>query len=77
MQMNVSTRQLRAFVALAEQRSFTRAAALNHLSQPAFSALIRSMGMPAPILSAAAKTAPGSSESKGAGAESVTVTASH
>jgi DNA-binding transcriptional LysR family regulator len=41
--MNVSTRQLRAFVALAEQRSFTRAAALSHLSQPAFSALIRSL----------------------------------
>ncbi|APW38803.1 LysR family transcriptional regulator [Rhodoferax koreense] len=38
--MNVSTRQLQAFVALAEQRSFTRAAALCHLSQPAFSALI-------------------------------------
>lgn len=37
---NVSTRQLQAFVALAEQRSFTRAAALCHLSQPAFSALI-------------------------------------
>ena len=31
------------FVALAEQRSFTRAAALTHLSQPAFSALIRSL----------------------------------
>ena len=43
MQMNVSTRQLRAFVTLAEQRSFTRAAALTHLSQPAFSALIRSL----------------------------------
>jgi len=28
--MNVSTRQLRAFVTLAEQRSFTRAAALTH-----------------------------------------------
>jgi DNA-binding transcriptional LysR family regulator len=41
--MNVSTRQLRAFVAPAEQRSFTRAAALSHLSQPAFSALIRSL----------------------------------
>src|SRR4051812_50199415 len=41
--MNVSTRQLRAFVTLAEQRSFTRAAALTHLSQPAFSALIRSL----------------------------------
>jgi DNA-binding transcriptional LysR family regulator len=38
--LNVSTRQLQAFIALAEQRSFTRAAALCHLSQPAFSALI-------------------------------------
>jgi DNA-binding transcriptional LysR family regulator len=43
MQMNLSTRQLRAFVALAEERSFTRAAAQVHLSQPAFSALIRSL----------------------------------
>ena len=43
MQMNLSTRQLRGFVALAEQRSFTRAASLAHLSQPAFSALIRSL----------------------------------
>src|SRR5438105_7234507 len=42
-QMNLSTRQLRAFVALAEERSFTRAAALMHLSQPAFSALVRSL----------------------------------
>ncbi len=41
--MNVSTRQLRAFLALAEERSFTRAAAQTHLSQPAFSALIRSL----------------------------------
>jgi DNA-binding transcriptional LysR family regulator len=41
--MNLSSRQLRAFLALAEQRSFTRAAALTHLSQPAFSALIRSL----------------------------------
>jgi len=41
MQMNVSTRELRAFVLLAEQRNFSRAAALSHLSQPAFSALIR------------------------------------
>lgn len=37
---NISIRQLQAFLALAEQRSFTRAAALCHLSQPAFSALI-------------------------------------
>ncbi len=41
--MNVSTRQLRAFLALAEERSFTRAAAQSHLSQPAFSALIRGL----------------------------------
>ena len=41
--MNLSTRQLRAFLHLAEQRSFTRAAALTHLSQPAFSTLIRSL----------------------------------
>lgn len=40
---NLSTRQLRAFVALAETRHFTRAAARSHLSQPAFSALIRSL----------------------------------
>ena len=41
--MNISTRQLRGFLALAEERSFTRAAARTHLSQPAFSALIRSL----------------------------------
>jgi len=41
--MDLSTRQLRAFVALAEARSFTRAAALCHLSQPAFSAMIRQL----------------------------------
>jgi LysR family carnitine catabolism transcriptional activator len=40
MQLNLSARQLRAFVALVEQRSFTRAAAECHLSQPAFSAVI-------------------------------------
>lgn len=40
---DLSTRQLRAFLALAEQRSFTRAAEALHLSQPAFSALIRSL----------------------------------
>jgi LysR family carnitine catabolism transcriptional activator len=42
-QLNISTRQLRAFVALAELKSFTRAASLVHLSQPAFSALIRAL----------------------------------
>lgn len=41
--MNVSTRQLRAFMALAAERNFTRAAAASHLSQPAFSALIRQL----------------------------------
>ncbi|HSI58478.1 MAG TPA: LysR substrate-binding domain-containing protein [Ideonella sp.] len=41
--MNVSTRQLRAFLTLAEARNFTRAAAASHLSQPAFSALIRQL----------------------------------
>jgi LysR family carnitine catabolism transcriptional activator len=41
--MNLSTRQLRAFLALADLRSFTRAAEQMHLSQPAFSSLIRSL----------------------------------
>jgi LysR family carnitine catabolism transcriptional activator len=40
---DLSTRQLRAFLALAEQRNFTRAAQASHLSQPAFSALIRTL----------------------------------
>lgn len=40
---NLSTRQLRAFLALADERSFTKAAAACHLSQPAFSALIRTL----------------------------------
>ncbi|MBX3653486.1 MAG: LysR family transcriptional regulator [Ramlibacter sp.] len=40
---SLSTRQLTAFVTLAQERSFTRAAAACHLSQPAFSALIRSL----------------------------------
>jgi len=43
MQMNLTTRELVAFLTLAEQRSFTRAAALCHLSQPAFSALVRGL----------------------------------
>eukprot|EP01035_Chromulina_nebulosa_P055006 gene55006-75370_t len=40
---DLSTRQLRAFLALAEHRNFTRAAQTSHLSQPAFSALIRTL----------------------------------
>jgi DNA-binding transcriptional LysR family regulator len=43
MQINLSTRQLRAFAALADERSFTRAAAACHLSQPAFSALVKQL----------------------------------
>src|SRR5262245_52690949 len=41
MQINLGLRELHAFLVLAEQRNFTRAAALCHLSQPAFSALVR------------------------------------
>ncbi|MBL7249904.1 LysR family transcriptional regulator [Alloalcanivorax sp. C16-2] len=41
--MNLSSRQLKAFVALVEERNFTRAAKRCHLSQPAFSALIQSL----------------------------------
>ncbi len=41
--MNLTTKQLRAFTALAGERNFTRAAAQCHLSQPAFSALIRQL----------------------------------
>lgn len=41
--MNLSSRDLRAFLTLAEQRNFTRAAAACHLSQPAFSALIQTL----------------------------------
>lgn len=41
--MNLSSRQIDAFLALAVSLSFTRAAAQCHLSQPAFSALIRSL----------------------------------
>lgn len=41
--LNLSTRQIRAFLALARQRNFTRAAGECHLSQSAFSTLIRSL----------------------------------
>lgn len=41
--MNISIKQLRAFMALYEQRNFTRAAASVFLSQPAFSALINGL----------------------------------
>ncbi len=40
---HLSTRQLKAFLALVESRNFTRAAAVCHLSQPAYSALIRQL----------------------------------
>ncbi|MGB6102554.1 MAG: LysR family transcriptional regulator [Pusillimonas sp.] len=41
--LNLSTRQLRAFLALAELKNFTRAASRMNLSQSAFSSLIRSL----------------------------------
>ncbi len=41
--MNLSARQIRAFLFLAEERHFTRAARRCHLTQPAFSALIQSL----------------------------------
>jgi len=41
--LNVSTRQIRAFLALAQHRSFTRAAQQSHLSQSAFSTMIRTL----------------------------------
>src|SRR5690606_15883917 len=41
--MNLSSRQLRAFVALAQEKHFTKAAGRCHQTQPAFSALIRSL----------------------------------
>lgn len=41
--MNISTRHLKAFLTLAREKNFTRAAALSHLSQPAFSMLIQGL----------------------------------
>lgn len=41
--MNLSARQLKAFLMLAEERHFTRAAQRSHLTQPAFSAVIQSL----------------------------------
>ncbi|MDB5798755.1 MAG: lysR [Paucimonas sp.] len=41
--MNISTRHLKAFLTLAREKNFTRAAALSHLSQPAFSVLIQGL----------------------------------
>jgi len=41
--MNLSSRDLKAVIALVEERNFTRAARRVHLSQPAFSALIQAV----------------------------------
>lgn len=41
--MNISTRHLKAFLSLAREKNFTRAAAASHLSQPAFSVLIQGL----------------------------------
>lgn len=43
MEINLSTRELRALAVLAQERNFTRAAARCHLSQSAFSALIKGL----------------------------------
>lgn len=42
-ELNLSTRQIKAFLALAEQNNFTRAAQQCNLSQSAFSTLIRTL----------------------------------
>ena len=42
-ELNISTRQVRAFLALAQHRNFTRAAQQSHLSQSAFSTMIRTL----------------------------------
>ena len=42
-ELNLSTRQIRAFLALAHHRNFTRAAQESHLSQSAFSTMIRTL----------------------------------
>ena len=39
--VNISTRQLRAFIALAESRNFTRAAEQMHIAQPPLSRQIQ------------------------------------
>ncbi|MES2936840.1 MAG: LysR family transcriptional regulator [Pseudomonadota bacterium] len=41
--MNLSSRDLKAVIALVEERNFTRAARRVHLSQPAFSALVAAL----------------------------------
>jgi DNA-binding transcriptional LysR family regulator len=41
--MNITVRQMRAFLVLAQIRNFTRAAKTIHLSQPAFSAMIQGL----------------------------------
>ncbi len=41
--MNLSLKQLRAFLALAKERNFTRAAARCHVTQPALSALVNTL----------------------------------
>jgi len=50
--MNVSLKQLRAFVTIAQGKSFAEACELLHISQPALSVSIRNMeqalGGPAP-----------------------------
>jgi LysR family transcriptional regulator, carnitine catabolism transcriptional activator len=47
--MNLSHKHLRAFVTLAQERNFTRAAERCHLSQPAFSTLMRNLELQAGV----------------------------
>lgn len=56
--MNVTVKQLRAFVAVAKTRSFTEACALVHLSQPALSVAIKNLeeGLGGQLLSRTTRT---------------------
>lgn len=56
--MNISIKQLRAFVAVVKTRSFTEACALVHLSQPALSVAIKNLeeAVGGPLLSRTTRT---------------------
>ena len=56
--MNITIKQLRAFVAVAHTQSFTEACAIVHLSQPALSVAIKNLeeGLGGPLLSRTTRT---------------------
>jgi LysR family carnitine catabolism transcriptional activator len=56
--MNITIKQLRAFVAVARTQSFTEACAVVHLSQPALSVAIKNLeeGLGGPLLSRTTRT---------------------